>query len=121
MKSADKVHKIVVPQKVLDEARGYAVNYRQMIYRGPFGGYLGQLQTQHYEFRPVDSSDGLNYFSLSDVHEAVDAATVAATSRDDTDFIVLLGDLVSMVETEKDVQLANELAFGITKGEIPVS
>ena len=120
MKSADKVHKIVVPQKVLDEARGYAVNYRQMIYRGPFGGYLGQLQTQHYEFRPVDSSDGLNYFSLSDVHEAVDAATVAATSRDDTDFIVLLGDLVSMVETEKDVQLANELAFGITKGEIPV-
>ena len=120
MKSADKVHKIVVPQKVLDEAQGYAVNYRQMIYRGPFGGYLGQLQTQHYEFRPVDSSDGLNYFSLSDVHEAVDAATVAATSRDDTDFIVLLGDLVSMVETEKDVQLANELAFGITKGEIPV-
>lgn len=120
MKSADKVHKIVVPQKVLDEAQGYAVNYRQMIYRGPFGGYLGQLQTQHYEFRPVDSSDGLNYFSLSDVHEAVDAATVAATSRDDTDFIVLLGDLVSMVETEKDVQLANEVAFGITKGEIPV-
>lgn len=120
MKSADKVHKIVVPQRVLDKAGAYAVNYRQVIYRGPFGGYLGQLQTQHYEFRPVDSSDGLNYFALSDVHEAVDEAILAATSRDDTDFIVLLGDLVSMVETEKDVQLANELAFGITKGEIPV-
>ena len=68
----------------------------------------------------MDSSDGLNYFSLSDVHEAVDAAAIAATSRDDTDFIVLLGDLVSMVETEKDVQLANELAFKITGGQIPV-
>lgn len=120
MKSADKVHKITVPQKVLDEAKGYSVNYRQMIYRGPFGGRLGELRTQHYAFRPVDSSDGLNYFSLSDVHEAVDAAIIAASSRNDTDFIVLLGDLVSMVETEKDVQLANELAFGITKGEIPV-
>ena len=120
MKSADKVHKITVPQRVLDKAGAYAVNYRQVIYRGPFGGYLGEMRTQHYQFRPVDSSDGLNYFALSDVHESVDAAIAAATSRDDTDFIVLLGDLVSMVETEKDVQLANELAFGITKGEIPV-
>ena len=120
MKSADKVHKITVPQEVLDEAGSYAINYRQMIYRGPFGGYLGQLRTQHYAFRPVDSSDGLNYFALSDVHEAVDAAVAAASSRDDTDFIVLLGDIVSMVETEEDVQLVNELAFGITKGEMPV-
>ena len=120
MKSADKVHKITVPQSVLDEAGAYSVNYRQMIYRGPFGGYLGEMRTQHYAFRPVDSYDGLNYFALSDVHEAVDAAVAATSSRDDTDFIVLLGDIVSMVETEKDVQLVNELAFGITKGEIPV-
>ena len=91
-----------------------------MIYRGPFGGYTGRTISETYEFRPVDSSDGLNYFSLSDVHEAVDAAVTAATGREDTDFIVLLGDLVSMVETEKDAQLANELAHGITKGEIPV-
>ena len=129
MKSADKVHKITVPQKVLDEAKAYSVNYQQMIYRGPFGGYLGELRTQDYKFRPVDASDGLYHVAISDVHEAVEAATLAATATDvlplssdlqNLDFIVLLGDIVSMVETEKDVQLANELAFGITKGEIPV-
>ena len=120
MKSADSVHKITVPQKVLDAACSYAVCYRQMIYRGPFGGRMGPEKEKSYSFRPVDSSDGLNYVALSDVHEAVDEAVAAATGRNDTDFIVLLGDLVSMVETEKDVQLANELAFGITKGEIPV-
>ena len=120
MKSADKVHKITIPQDILDEAKGYTVCYQQIIYRGPFGGYLGGLKEKNYNFRPVNSADGLNYFALSDVHEAVGAAIVAATSRNDTDFIVLLGDLVSMVETEKDVQLANKLAFGITKGEIPV-
>jgi len=120
MKSADKVHKITVPQKVLDEAKAYSINYRQMIYRGPFGGYLGEMRTQHYEFRSVDSYDGLNYLAISDVHEAVDAAAKAASGQEKTDFIVLLGDLVSMVETEKDAQLANELAFQITKGEIPV-
>lgn len=122
MKSADKVHKITVPQEVLDEADGYDISFRQVIYRGPFGGYLGDVNTQHYEFRPVDTSDGLNYFSLSDVHEAVDAATAAATSQHsgNLDFIVLLGDLVSMVETEEDAQLANDLAHKITGGEIPV-
>ncbi len=122
MKSADKVHKITVPQEVLDEADGYDISFRQVIYRGPFGGYLGDVNTQHYEFRPVDTSDGLNYFSLSDVHEAVDAAAAAATSQHsgNLDFIVLLGDLVSMVETEEDAQLANDLAHKITGGEIPV-
>lgn len=120
MRSVDKVHKIEVPQSILDAAGGYKICAKQMIYRGPFGGYTGETISQEYHFRPVDSSDGLNHFALSDVHEAVDAAITAATSRDDTDFIVLLGDLVSMVETEEDAQLANELAHGITKGEIPV-
>ena len=120
MRSADKVHKIVVPQSVLDRAGGYTTCAKQMIYRGPFGGYTGETISRSYDFRPVDSTDGLNHIAISDVHEAVDAAVIAATNRTDTDFIILLGDLVSMVETEKDAQLANELAHGITKGEIPV-
>ena len=120
MRSADKVHKVTVPQHTLDAAGGYTTCAKQMIYRGPFGGYTGKTISRSYDFRPVDSSDGLNHIALSDVHEAVDAAAAAATVRQDTDFIVLLGDLVSMVETEKDAQLANELAHGITKGEIPV-
>ena len=121
MKSWDKVHKVTVPQSVLDAAGGYTVCAKQMIYRGPFGGYTGETISQSYTFRPVDSADGLEYFALSDVHEAVEAATRAAASRrEELDFIVLLGDLVSMVETEADCQLANELAHGITGGEIPV-
>jgi len=129
MRSADKVHKVTVPQTVLDEAGGYTTCAKQMIYRGPFGGRTGKTLSRSYDFRPVDTADGLYHVAISDVHEAVAAATAAATATDvlplamDTqnmDFIVLLGDLVSMVETEKDVQLANELAHGITKGEIPV-
>ena len=120
MRSADRVHKIEVPQTVLDKAGGYTVCARQMIYRGPFGGYTGKTISQDYAFRPVDTSDGLNHVAISDVHEAVDAAIAAGTVRDNTDFFILLGDIVSMVETEADAQLANELAHGITGGEIPV-
>ena len=122
MKSNDHVHKVTVPQTVLDEAGQYQIHGQQMIYRGPFGGYLGDLLTESYDFRPVDTTDGLNYYALSDVHEAVDAA-VNATTYDhgaDLDMLILLGDLVSMVESEKDAQLANDLAFRITGGEIPV-
>ena len=118
MKSADRVHKLEVPQSVLDQAKGYSIHAKQMIYRGPFGGYLGPEISESYSFRPVDTTDGLDYFALSDVHEAVEAAAKAAEG--DYDFIVLIGDLVSMVETERDAQLANELAHRITGGEYPV-
>ena len=120
MQSADMVHKITVPQKELDQAGGYSIHFRQVIYRGPFGGYLGKTHTYSYDFRPVDTSDGLHYYAMSDVHEAVDAAAAAAKAAGDPDFIVLLGDIVSMVETEKDALLTNDLAHMVTGGEIPV-
>ena len=120
MRSKDGVHKVTVPQSALNAARGYTVCARQMIYRGPFGGYTGETMSESYDFRPVDTSDGLNYVSLSDVHSAFDAAKRAATLREDTDFIVLLGDILSMVETEKDALATGNLAHSITGGEIPV-
>ena len=118
MRSADRVHKVEVPQKILDAAGGYTVCAQQMIYRGPFGGYKGETISQSRDFRGADASDGLTYYALSDVHEAVGAA--AAACGEDADFIVLIGDLVSMVETEADANLANDLAYAITGGEIPV-
>ncbi len=119
-RSADKVHKITVPQSVLDAAGGYTIHAQQMIYRGPFGGYKGPTLSREYSFRAVDSSDGLDYAALSDVHGAADAAAKAATAGEKLDFVVLLGDLVSMVETEADAQYANLLAHKITGGEFPV-
>lgn len=120
MRSADKVHKVTVPQTALDQAKGYKICAQQMIYRGPFGGYKGSTLSQSYGFRPVDASDGLNHVALSDVHEAAEAAIKAGSVPDNTDFVMLLGDIVSMVETEADAQLANKIAHGITGGEIPV-
>ena len=81
MRSADRVHKVTVPQRILDEAKEYTVCAQQMIYRGPFGGYKGPTISQIYGFRPVDTDDGIQHVALSDVHEAVDAAVSAATVR----------------------------------------
>ncbi len=119
-RSRDRVHKITVPQTVLDAAGSYTTCAQQMIYRGPFGGYKGNVLSKSYAFHPVDSSDGLNYVSLSDVHSALDAAVKSAGVMKDMDYLVLIGDLISMVESEADAQTANRLAHAITGGSCPV-
>ncbi len=120
MKSEDTVHKITVPQEKLDEAKSYSIHAEKMIYRGPFGGFKGKEISKSYSFRPVDSSDGLVYYTITDAHHARKGAADAARSIENLDFLVILGDTVGMVEYEKDVQLTNVIAYDVTKGEIPV-
>lgn len=120
MKSEDTVHKISVPQEKLDEAQGYSIHAEKMIYRGPFGGFKGGEISKSYSFRPVDSTDGLVYYTITDAHHARAGAVDAAKSVENLDFLVILGDSVGMVEYEDDVQFSNLLAHDVTSGEIPV-
>lgn len=120
MKSEDTVHKITVPQEKLDTAKGYSIHAEKMIYRGPFGGFKGKEISKSYNFRPVNSSDGLVFYTITDAHHARTGAVDAALSVENLDFLVILGDSVGMVEYEKDVQLSNLIAHDVTGGEIPV-
>ena len=120
MKSEDTVHKITVPQEKLDAAKGYSIHAEKMIYRGPFGGFKGQEISKSYNFRPVNSTDGLVFYTITDAHHARTGAVDAALSVENLDFLVVLGDSVGMVEYEKDVQFSNLLAHDVTRGEIPV-
>ena len=120
MKSEDTVHKITVPQDKLDSAKSYSIHAEKMIYRGPFGGFKGEEISQSYNFRPVNTSDGLVYYTITDAHHARKGAVGAALSVENLDFLVILGDTVGMVEYEENVQLSNLIAHDVTGGEIPV-
>ena len=120
MKSEDTVHKIIVPQQKLDVGGEYSIHAEKMIYRGPFGGFKGKEISKSYDFRPVDSSDGLVYYTVTDAHHAREGAVKAAQSVDNLDFLVILGDSVGMTEYEDDAQFTNLIAHDITRGEIPV-
>ncbi|MCM1194363.1 MAG: metallophosphoesterase [Corallococcus sp.] len=121
MKSKDLVHKITVPQKELDEAKHYKICAQTMIYRGPFGGYKGaKVLSKEYDFRPVNLDDGLVYYTMTDVHGARKGAVNAASSVKDMDFLIILGDSYSMIDSEYDAQFTNLLANDVTKGEFPV-
>ena len=120
MKSEDTVHKIVVPQEKLDGAKSYSIHAEKMIYRGPFGGFKGKEISKSYNFRPVNSGDGLVYYTITDAHHARKGAVKSALSVENLDVLVILGDSVGMVEYEKDGQFSNLIAFDVTKGEVPV-
>ena len=120
MKSEDTVHKITVPQEKLDVAGGYSIHAEKMIYRGPFGGFKGKEISKSYSFRPVNSADGLVYYTITDAHHAREGAALAALSVEGLDFLVVLGDSVGLTEYESNAQLTNAIAHDVTKGEIPV-
>ena len=120
MKSNDTVHKITVPQEKLDAEQGYSIHAEKMIYRGPFGGFKGEEISKEYTFRPVNTEDGLVYYTMTDVHHAREGAVAATLAVENLDFLVVLGDSVGMVEYEKDVQFSNCLAYEVTGGQIPV-
>ena len=81
---------------------------------------MGRDISQEYKFAPVDTTDGLNYYSLSDIHMAGNAATKAASYDENMELLVLAGDIVSMMDTFADANLVNKYAHAITKGSIPV-
>ena len=120
MKSKDTVHKITVPQEKLDAARAYSIHAEKMIYRGPFGGFKGKEISKAYAFRPVNTADGLVYYTMTDVHHARKGAVAAALAVENLDFLVILGDSVGMTDYEKDAQFSNLLAHDVTGGQIPV-
>ena len=118
--SYTKVHKIEVPMDVLDAAKGYKIVTQKFFYRGPFGAIKDQKISESYSFRGVDASDGLNYYALADVHMETKGSAKAASYNKDMEFLVLAGDVISLMNTHDDAFYTGKVAHEITKGEIPV-
>lgn len=119
-KSYSKIHKVSIPMTLLNNAKKYTIHVQKITYRGPFGGYFGKDISKEYTFKPVDTSDGLQYYSLADIHMAGNASIKAASYMQDKELLVLAGDIVSMMDTFADANLVNEYASKMTNGSIPV-
>lgn len=120
-KSGNKVHKVCVPMAALDENKAYTLNIQQILMRGPYGGFKAQEKTYDFSFRPVNTSDGLDYYTISDIHGKTDAGiNVASYLQDKLDLLFILGDTISFLEKTDDLESTGKIAYAITKGEIPV-
>lgn len=120
-KSEDTIHKIEVPMEVLDNAKSYTVSTRAMYLRGPYCALQGATISKTYNWRGVDTSDGIQYYAISDNHLTTTATADAASYwGDKLDFLVSLGDTVNWIDSENELSLQLHLASDITQGEIPV-
>ena len=120
-KSEETIHKITVPMEALDNAGSYTVYTRAMYLRGPYCALQGNTISKTYNWRGVDTSDGIHYYAISDNHLTTKATSDAANYwGDKLDFLLTLGDTVNWIDSENELTLSLYLASDITKGEIPV-
>jgi len=120
-RSSQKVHKVTVPQEVLDENKEYTVSSRAMLSEQGFSGLLGYTVKKTYSFRPVDVSDGIQTYVLSDTHEFNGAAAKAASYYGDSlDFLVLAGDHVNYLYNDDQLSRILNLGHKVTGGSRPV-
>lgn len=121
MRSETLVHRVSVPMEKLDAARGYDVCFRALPERKPYWPELGETERCHYDFRPVDWSDGLQVYHIADAHShAQEAIETGRYFGDQLDLLILNGDIPAESKTEQDVLSVFDMTGGITGGERPV-
>lgn len=121
VKASQQVHKVTVPMEQLDEAQQYTVYFQSIIERGAYSAKKGDVQSVSYEFRPVDTSDGLQIYNISDNHSSVElAAKTAGYWGTQLDLLILNGDIIESAGEEDDLQAILALAATVTKGNVPV-
>ncbi|NLL55986.1 MAG: hypothetical protein GX242_02100 [Clostridiales bacterium] len=121
VKSTDTVHKVSVPQQALDSAKSYTIYSQTMINEEAYSALKGRTFSKTYAFRPVDTSDGVQYYAVSDTH-GINKKGFATASYygDDTDFVIIAGDTVSFLDSKFDLERIAKLSHGVSKGNIPV-
>lgn len=117
----ERVHKVTVPQSALDAAGGYTIKSKAMLSEQGYSGLLGYTVKSEYSFRPVDVSDGIQAYAVSDTHDYNSVVKKAASYYGDKlDFVVMGGDIVSFLETDADLSRILNLANALTGGSRPV-
>lgn len=115
-----KIHKVSVPMEALDEAKGYEVHWQHTM-RANWEVRKGDERLKAYGFRPIDCSDGLQIYNISDTHSSMyPGATTAGYWGDQLDLLILNGDILNDIQKESDLTFGLQLAWEITKGERPV-
>ena len=116
--SLDIVHKIVVPQKVLDKTGKYTVCIRQTIEKKPYYPIFGDEKKVEYLFK-TERFDGLKGYYLADTHSAYDKAKKLASYQKDSEFLIYNGDF-GETNSVNDIMKLNKFFSDVTKGNIPV-
>jgi hypothetical protein len=118
---SETVHKVTVPQDVLDENKSYTIGSKSILLEEAFSAITGRTITKEFTFRPIDETDGIQYYTVADAHDNFSGVIDAANYYgDETDFVVVAGDNVNYLESTDSLERVLHLNYEVSKGEIPV-
>lgn len=116
-----KVHKVSVPMSVLDEAKNYTIASEAVMNNRAYLSVAGETVSRSYAFHPVDTSDGLQIYNISDNHlKQFSAARAATYWGDKLDVFVANGDHLNDVSSEYQITLLYRFLHKATDSRVPI-
>ena len=113
------VQKFTIPIPLLNMVKQYKVSY-EIIYREAYCSQKEAPVSKTFLFRPIEKTEDIRIYHLSDVHGKKAAALKAGSYfGEGLDLLILNGDISSSTQTVSESLLPLKIAASLTKGEIP--
>ena len=120
LRSGKEIHRVTVPAKELERARGYTVCEREIIERKAYHTLSADEKRCPFSFCPVEDRGEIRAFHIADTHSLYEEPLRAAAAFGAIDFLILNGDLLDRCENAEDFGIVYDIAAGITRGEKPI-
>ena len=116
-----KIHKVSVDRAVLEQEKEYTICAKGIFNKRAYLTVESAKISRSYPFRPIDATDGVQIYDVSDNH-LLTAGAVKAGSYwgDDLDLLIANGDLINDVSAEWQITNAYRLMSAISQSSRPV-
>ena len=122
LRSAKRIHRMVVPCEILDKEGKYTICYRKVIKRKAYFSFTCPVEEEAFPFRGV-SGERVCAYHIADAHNMIDEPVRCAekfrAEIGEIDFLILNGDVPEDSDNIKNFDTIYEIISRITKGEIP--
>ena len=123
LRSAKRIHKMLVPAEILDKECGYTICCRRVIKRKAYFSLTHSVEEITFNFRKVQGEQ-VKAYHIADAHNMIKQPVKCAEKfREEIggiDFLILNGDVPEDSDNIKNFDTIYEIISQITKGEIPV-
>lgn len=119
MRSDTDVHKIKIPQSLLDTAKAYRVHISPLADHCSYYPKPAPTEAYEYPFRPVPTEGEVHAYVLADTHGQVTVPAETALAGGPMDLLLLLGDIGDSAATKEQVTTLHRLTAAVTEGRFP--
>ncbi len=123
LRSAKRIHKMIVPAEILEKECEYTICYRRVIKRKAYFSLTHSVEEKTFAFRRVQG-ESVKAYHISDAHNMIKGPVACAEEFrkeiGEIDFLILNGDVPEDSDRIKNFDTIYEIISQITNGEIPV-